>query len=685
MYGAHSQVAKQVEMKTWRPPKGPSDHDETATVTSPTAVAAATTTLSVTDDISRSYLADSTAAVCCEEGLLEEVLLEDEYNVHDTSVDALIATTDGPSTDTNSELVSCGTKEFRIAKREMLTAMETFDQTRKVIEDEQAAAMKAEKELQKLVKQLQSELLQLFELQSTGIHVGNKYTSVKNRVETEERRLDLLKENNGILYAQFRLLEEALVSSLQDKERRLLELTQTSAERELDVIKREMLQLRQAAYERGLSAATAREKALSAAAGSEALMQWEDATVASASAKACWYRVLSIAKFGLLKAPEEEKGWWERASEAIKNALYTETVAFQWITARKLEGIFYTNDLLLEPDNVRGCSDDALRDRWREHLVRATETAGAWHHVAQLFREYIHDVDEVFESWWSEKLQCSEDVERVWAEVADTIDDFVFAPRDVGKDVEANVRANADSYSFSQFNYCNSADIFFIKMASLKTRLLRQKFNWDDCDPSRCCDEVDIDPSHHLSTNIGENVSSDFRRPEARDHKLWRSDSNVYNTMSEDMKARQDMALDGCFGAADASRANLLKYYEQRGAVSVTALGKVAHTISLNNAAIRKYKEMVRFEAIEDAKLSLEEARLRREDWKKRITADSLAVFETRMIFTRKSRGDSYLERITAKRNYLRAKAVLQADEVAFNAAWSVKLTDTVKRLLDVV
>lgn len=615
--------------------------------------------------------------------MLEDVMLDEEYNINvsDVSTDSTLpdATEALTGQTVHSDISSCSA-ECRTAKRNLVIAVETFDQTKKVIENERLAALKAEHDQQKRVKHLRNELMQIFELQSTGIPVGNNFEDVKNKVEVEEMRLGSIQENNRVLFSQYEALEEALVESVRDKEQRLLELTQTSAERELADIRREMLQFRQAAYDKTLIAMNAREKAMSCSLDADNdLSRWAVASDASKTAKAAWFRVLSISQYGLLKAADEDKGWWARTAEIVKNALHTETVAYHWIEARKAEYIFRFNSSAALPlDTVHG-SDGKGRTLWEALWKQANETTCAWHMVSKLFREFVNDVDEVFHTWWSEKLVLSEEVEGFWADLTDAIHDFNTVNLINNKRQLPPKKCKDESVNFIDFNFNGDVGYVALRIESLKSRALNHSFIWDDGEGlvSENGEDRYVDPT------FNQIASASISRKESETHLRLRSYAHM--AMSEDMRIRQETAISGCFREADVCSKELLQSCDQRGGIRIAALAKIAHIWMLNNAAIRNYRDMVRFEAIEDAKMDPEEARIRREDWRKRVAADSLVVFDKRLVYKSACTGGSYLQKTAAKRDYLRAKAILQADEEAFNAAWSIKLTDTIKRLVDVL
>jgi cell division protein FtsB len=670
--------------------------------------------------------------------LLEDILLEEDYNPsspRDNNLDAYTTLTSGSRSNSGGATASSAatdwigyTKEYRFAKRELMVAMDTYEQTRKELQKERDLATKKEEEQAVVTSKLKNELIQLFELETTGLHVGPRYKVVRKQVEEEDAKLTQLRESNAILFSQYRALEDALMANMVEKEKAFKDLAMSSEEKELNEIKNEVQQYRQGAYERGMAVIEAREQSTNAPSDEKAVSLWDETIALSKEAKSSWFRALSIAQFGLVKAPEDEKGWWQRSSETIKNSMYMSTVACQFYVAKRAECVYRLSDKENRSSTALRATtgnDAAVQARWRALLARVHEAASAWHEVSKLFRQHMDDVDDIFEGWWSDKLCAAVEVEDLWSELADTMQDYIRvrfsktpppAPP-VNKGIKKSSSASQDS--LSSFNFTNEVDFYGVKVDSLNSRLLSHKIELNDCffdgtenlNSRHQVDTIDLDFDVNPSVTIAvarqqqlrqlqqqhqQQRQSQITRGASRVSQLSerqslyssRSFSSAYASMSEDMQMRRDLAIQGCFAEADVARQELIGSGDNNilsstsSMLSITALAKIARTLALNNAAIKQYRDMVRFEALEDAKLPPEEARRRREDWQKRIAADSMHVFETRMLRNQAAKGsNNFVERVSTKREHLRARAILQADEAAYNAAWSVKLAEVLKIL----
>jgi hypothetical protein len=676
---------------------------------------------------------------------LEDVIIEEGYQSDDSLEDM----------QENKDNWLEESEAWRNARRDLMVALETYEQTRIAIEKEKVEGKRREQEQAAVVMEKRFYYQQMRALKTSGmIHSG--YTEVKESFRNDINKLESIRRENQRFISQSEALEAALSANLLSKERifhQLKALKTKTASATTEGTKGEAQQLRKIAYERNRIVRKTKAVALSASSPMEALPLWQVAIEEATEAVAAWEQTMAALQVGMEAAALEERGWWERAMASVKHSYFAEMVTVQWYNAKRAECMARIHEqyLVQAPQNI---NQDWLHQTWLNALDKVKETVGAWHAVCEQFRLRMDSIDEGFAQWWMERLSASVQIEAYWTELLDAMCDFYTArfglnpmgpASEVGVDMgigsedivaddtreganrktsAAVSKANAgqdehllreastislasvaSSGSFSTVNLSNEARATMAttlsRISSARSHLSDQRVELDDWQESESSIRISrrsivlgVSPEQEQYEDDQheqqiEKQRSDLWTGESREHKaeehkrlvlqrvnqttkyraqIMRTHSKL---LTDDMRTRQELAISSCFAEVDLARADLLQYYlSNNNRVNITILRKIAHPYTVGNAAVKQYTDMVRLEAINDSRMSSAEARIRREDWQRRIAADARVVEETKDLRNQAAAGSDMLEKIRTRRDHLRAKAIHNADQSAYAMAW---------------
>jgi hypothetical protein len=620
----------------------------------------------------------------CHEERLEDVILEEGY-ASDDSVDL-------------SDDWTYRSPEWTAARRDLMIALDTFDQTRKAIEQEKTRGHQNQLKLVEAVKQGQFYYKQFKAMKLSGIGLEADYKKAKEEFLSAIADLKDTSEGNERFRRQAEALEAALSTNLLAKERKFHELKSAQVFRSLNSFKTEVQLLRRAAYEKNRSVRRSKKVAMGITEPDEAITMWDTVISEARAAHVAWQNTMQALERGLTFVPEDEQDWWGRASQSVKHSLYGEMVAVRWYIAMKAECRAKVNE-----GHIRSSTEESLYSSWQLALLTVTETVNAWHDVCEILRQCINDIEDIFEEWWLEKLNSSVQAEAYWSDLRETMNDYII----VRFPTEATV-VSAHSEESSNFDVRVTDDISssssFVHQAAIK-----RAASGGSVGSGSCASSITMSAALENSVNRLSSIKSVYGSLSTVDFDDWLeseprlrrstvpmsadacrrmqqvSDSmaeasaercrirSVHaSLMSDDMNSRQELLSHSCFHEADVARAELLQMYMTHKRVSIIILGKLASVVSLDNAASKKYADLVLCEALEDSHMDAVEARLRRDDWQRRIAVDSIVVLETRALRNQAALGNDLVEKIRTRRNHLRAKSVLRADEKAFTAAWGI-------------
>jgi hypothetical protein len=610
-----------------------------------------------------------------------------------------------------SSVWQMASKDWVTARRDALTAAKTYEETMKAIAFEKQKAFLHEQQLVETVKLKDKEFVLIYRCeQNTGLIGSEALTRARQALEEAEESLISVKKDNAKFLHDSLDLESILGKLKLQKEKVFAKLMLSNEERNVAEIREESQELRRAAYAADKLVTVLHDNAKQSS-DSEAIILWDDVVLKAKEAEFAWFRTLNCYQSGLTKAPKDSKNWWERAIETSKNAIYVKRVAINWYEARKAECL-----ARLAEAAVSSASSHSIvmsTELWDDAISKAMTVVDQWNRAAEGCRSYVDIVHDVFQDWWMEKLQAAVELEAVWTE----FHNLVMQSRRHGFDTKANGNvdvAEAATAHFGSSSPSSSAKSKSLhseepaafggdlsprgslmasshRVESLKSRISYNTVDLEDSmessrrsiavKPLFTLDIFTMSPQK-LSPVKDEpcsDVLHEFEELEVQkvameaetERKQLRSAQQ--GIMSPAMCARQEATIRVCFESANIAKAKLMQTWKQPKGVTLLPgiwLSRIASSMSANKAAERNYAMAVRLEAVEDSKKDPRIANKLKEDWQNRVLADRNVVMQTRQRRDEANATQDFVQRIKANRDLLRAKAILEGDIAAFNAAW---------------
>jgi hypothetical protein len=616
-------------------------------------------------------------------------------------------------------------KDWVTARRDALVASKTYEETLKATAFERQKGFLFEQQLVEEVKLKDKEFVLIYRCeQNTGLIGSEALTRARRSLESAEEKLATARRDNTKFLHDSLELETMLGKLKIQKENIYHKLMLTNEERDIAEIKEECQDLRRAAYVADKLVTILHDNAKQSP-DNEAIILWDDVILKTKDAEFSWFRTMNSYQSGLAKVASNAKDWWERAIETSKNAVYVKRIAVTWYEARKAECMAR----LAEAAVSRIESDVVVStELWDDALAKAGAVALLWSNAADGGRSCRDVVHEVFQDWWDEKVVAAEELKAVWGEFHNLLIDTrcndsldidskaegassaVLKPDDSGvsaavekalgspaaKVYMKNTAKQDLSGSSSSEEGCLSTAS---RVESLKARISYNTVDLEDSmessrrktaqkplfslnifnqSPKPSPKKEEVCPFTRAQQTQMEDLRVQSLALEAEGERK-RLRSAQQGVMTPAMSARQEETIRICFENANMAKAKLLYNWKEPKGVTLLPgiwLSRIASTVSVNKSAERNYAAAVRREAVEDSKKDPRIAVQLKEDWRRRIQADRNVVMRCRQIKEEANSSKDVTFRIRTQRDHVRAKAILEGDLAAYNAAWPSEATE---------